>query len=177
MTEVRVSRKVKPIVQPTSTTCWLASFQMLYQWKGKGKHEVFKKLDDTETYGEPAAPGWPPPRYANPHQMILDGIGRKDLLPAAKTLKLKWGAGGHLRIETLANGLKKFGPVWAAGNWNQAFHVILLVGAVVSKKMPMVIYINPWTQYGGSQKLTKPLKWFNEGRGHWKNVNGSLIHW
>ena len=119
----------------------------------------------------------PPPRYANPHQMILAGLGRKDLLPAAKTLKLKWGAGGHLRIETLANGLKKFGPVWAAGNWNQAFHVILLVGAVVSKKMPMVIYINPWTQYGGSQELTKTLKWFNEGRGHWKNVNGSLIHW
>ncbi len=163
MPTVRVSPKVTPIVQDFATTCWLACFQMLYQWKNKDKNKVWDLLDNS------------PGPYANPWQMYYDGIGSTDLLPAAKALSLRWGGGGELDIELLAKHLKSVGPVWAAGCWNSQSHIILLTGADTDTNE--VFYLNPWRDHGGEQEQKKSMYWFNEGRGHWLGVNGSFMYW
>ena len=175
MANEKVHVDVKPILQQRTSTCWLACFQMLFEYKpGKQRSDVWRLLDENEAYG-PSLVGQLPPRYANPHHMYLDGIGRSDLIPAAKALGLQWASGGNASIENLAALIKKYGPVWAVGGWNTSNHVILLTGAEPSSKVPMVTIIDPWPTGGGER--TEPLRWFNMGRKQWSGVNGSIMYW
>ena len=176
MANEKVHFDVEPILQQTTSTCWLACFQMLFEYKpGKQRGDVWKLLDENETYGPSPGPREMQPRYANPYQMYYDGIGRDDLIPAAKALGLQWASGGSVSIETLAATMKKYGPIWVVGGWNTSNHVVLLTGADPTSDIPKITLIDPWPTGGGER--TEPLSWFTKGRKQWAGVNGSVMYW
>ena len=171
--EVRV-KGVKPIVQQKSSTCWYASFQMLYRWKGRSVKDVEKRIRRHQSQSQKNAK----PPIADFDYMYSHGIGTADVKPCARALGLDWvgGSSGDIPIAGLLYGLDKFGPIWITGKWNNASHAIVLVGAKRAK-MPMIYFLNPWLQFGGNQEIERPITWLNRGRGHWKNVVGSIIRW
>lgn len=164
---------VPAIAQHNSSTCWFASFQMVYQWKGRNRAEVKKRISSAQTNQQRDAE----PPIADFGYMSAHGIGKADLVPCAKALRMEWGGGESKKIgiAALLYVLDTCGPIWIAGRWNSGNHVIVLTGARRSKT-DMVIYRNPWTQYGGGKENNKPLRWLNDGRGPWKQWLGSIMH-
>jgi hypothetical protein len=123
--EVHV-KGVEPIVQHNSSVCWLASFQMLYRWKGWPRAEVEKKIRSKQTDSQKRAE----PPIADFDYMSVHGIGSQDLLPCGRALGLEWGGGeDDIKITPLLYVLDTCGPLWLAGKWNGSNHVIVLIGA------------------------------------------------
>ena len=160
--------KPQRIEQPTSSTCWLASCQVLYKWKGLDVGDVEKKL-----------------RASDDDRVDFDlwyrsGIDHGDAVPLAKALGFTWGAGGALELDQIVRGMRSFGPMIAIGTWNTSSHVIVVAAAEDVKdhkydNVGKIMVLNPW--FGSSDPEVRDLYWFNGGLGHWKGVNGQYIHW
>jgi len=165
---VWVSPRPQRIEQINSSTCWLASCQMLYKWKGLPAGDVEKKL-----------------RASSDDRVDFDlwyrsGIDHGDAVPLAKALGFSWGAGGELTIEQITHGMLTFGPMIAIGTWNTSSHVIVVAGVEQVQdhtydNVAKLMVLNPW--FGSSDPEERNLYWFNGGLGHWKGVNGQYIHW
>src|SRR5580658_7891384 len=100
------SPRPQRIQQISSSTCWLASCQMLYKWKGLPAGDVEKKL-----------------RASKDDRVDFDlwyrsGIDHADAVPLAKALGFGWGAGGELTLDQITHGMRIFGPMIAIGTWN-----------------------------------------------------------
>lgn len=162
------SPKAERIQQVNSSTCWLASCQVLYKWKGLPVGDVEKKLRDSDD------------DRVDFDLWFRAGIDHDDAVPLAKALGFSWGAGGALDLDDIVKGMQTFGPMIAIGTWNTSSHVIVVAGAeqVTDHKYDNVaklMVLNPW--FGCPPVEERNLYWFNGGLGHWKGVNGQYIHW
>ncbi|MEI8375881.1 MAG: papain-like cysteine protease family protein [Planctomycetota bacterium] len=160
--------KPSRIEQINPSTCWLASCQVLYKWKGLPAGDIEKNL-----------------RKSDDARVDFDlwykfGIDHGDAVPMAKALGFRWGAGGELTLDQLTNAVRNFGPMIAIGAWNTNSHVIVVSGVeqVTDHKydsVAKIFILNPW--FISPDPEEKNLYWFNGGLGHWKGVNGQYIHW
>jgi hypothetical protein len=132
---------------------------MLYAWKkGKDKSDVKKLLKEADGVDFEAA--------------LRRGLYGKEFGPCAAALRL-WVSPGHeFEPEELADMIDTYGPIWVAGEWNAAKHVIVVVGAEADSDL--ITLIDPWLDVGGAEELERPITWFNRGRGSYLGVNGSV---
>jgi Papain-like cysteine protease AvrRpt2 len=169
MSMFNVTPAVTLISQKTTATCWLASCQMLYVWNNK-------KAVDVETLLKKASATDDDVDY---DAWCTSGIGKTDLLPLAKTLGFKWGAGGEVDPVVLRDTLKVYGPLLAVGAWNGSSHVIVVTGFDADDDLHSMTIANPWPEPGTTTGAvqTRNLNWFNKGLGTWKGTNGQYMHW
>lgn len=60
---------------------------------------------------------------------------------------------------TIFAALKKAGPLWAAGNWDdEGNHIVVLTGIHDGK----VYYNDPWPVDGGIKGDSRPISWLNK---------------
>jgi len=167
---VKTNPAVSRIVQKNTATCWLAACKMLYAWKGKDTGEVDRLLIEASKTDE----------RVDYEYWCSSGIGQDDLVPLARTLGFKWGAGGKLELEQMVKAIQSWGPLLAVGAWNTNSHVIVVWGAenVTDKKYESTAKLtiaNPWPN--ADDPDIKNMNWFNGGLGNWEGVNGQYMHW
>lgn len=164
----KVSPEVKPMNQPTSTTCWLTSLQMLFQWK-IDKGDASKSADKASIL---AAMDKSPNLF--PYYMEKAGIAPGECKETAKMLGLRWAGGGDLDAQVLHDALKSHGPYWIAGNWGSGSHVIVVTAC--NPDDGRIRYIDPWKNY---TLVDSPgtISWLNDRGTEWKNCDGSLMYW
>lgn len=157
--------KVTRIQQRTTETCWLAACQMLFKWKRRSVLQVetlLKKSKDERVDFD---------------YWCESGIGTEDLVPLAKALGLKWGAGGTVPAWLLATTVRRSGPILVVGEWNASAHVVVLAeiedGEDTDKALIKIA--NPW--FGCDDREERNVYWLNRGMGRWRDVNGQYIHW
>jgi len=166
---VKTNPGVSRIAQQNTATCWLAACKMLYIWNGKDAAEVDRLLKEASKTDE----------RVDYDYWSSYGIGHDDLVPLARTLGFKWGAGGKLDIDQIVKEVRK-GPLLAVGAWNTYSHVIVVWGAenVTDKEKQdtaKLTIANPWPTTDDPD--IKNLYWFNGGLGHWEGINGQYMHW
>jgi hypothetical protein len=160
--------KPQRIQQINPSTCWLASCQMLYQWKGLDVGDVEKNLKNSDD----DRVDW--------DTWYRAGLDHDDTVPLAKALGFKWGAGGELTLKQIADAIQRFGPLLAIGAWNTNSHVIVVAGLDVPSdskydSVSKIYVLNPW--FNSDNPEERNLFWFNGGLGHWKGINGQYMHW
>jgi hypothetical protein len=161
---------VRRIEQTTASTCWLASCKMLFQWKNKPIGDVDTLLQNSSD------------SRVDYDTWCQFGVDHGDLVPLAKCLGFGWGAGGKISAWSLADTMKKCGPIVAVGTWNTYSHVLVIaeVEDVVDKddnygSSARIRVANPW--FGCDEREERNLFWLNSGLGHWEGVNGQYMHW
>jgi hypothetical protein len=169
MTMFNVSPAVPLITQEDSATCWLACCKMMYQWKTRKAEEVDSTLIA-------ASANDPDVDYDT---WCRSGLDKPDLVPLAKALGFRWGAGGKLDPIVLRDSLKLFGPIIAVGSWNSYSHVVVITGFDPDDVLQSLIVNNPWPEPGTLTGAVQPrnLNWLNRGLGTWQSVNGEFMHW
>ena len=168
-----VFHKVQPHPQQTSSTCWLACLWMLHDYMNLPKGDVKGKIERYKASGE--VPDNEPP-ICEYQYMKTHGMGKEDAKHVARAMNFLYG-GEFTRpvgIEVLIECLKKYGPMMCCGPFNGGAHAILVVGAR-DAKVPMVRYIDPWEQFGGSEEMEKSLDWWYKGV--WKDTLGAVMYW
>ena len=168
MAMYKVTPEVKPRNQPTSTTCWLTCFQMLFQWKidkGQGSYSADKggilaAIDKSQNLF--------------PYYMETAGIAPGECKETAKMLGLRWAGGGDIDAQALHNALKSHGPYWVAGNWGSGSHVIMVTAC--NPDTGSIRYIDPWKNYSLSDS-SGTISWLNGRSDVWRNCDASLIYW
>ncbi len=167
MAMYKVSPDVKPMNQPTSSTCWLSSLQMLFQWKIDKGSSVSGDKDSIL-----AAMDKSPNLF--PYYMEKAGIAPGECKETAKMLGLRWAGGGDIDAQVLRDALKSHGPYWVAGNWGSGSHVIVVTAC--NPDLGTIRYVDPWKNYTLADS-PGTISWLN-GRGSvWKNCDASLIYW
>lgn len=122
------------IHQEKSMACWHASARMIYEYK---RRACADPLPDTYTSNT--------------------GITANDFIRLAKALGLQTLP----KVSTTYNWtfidsmLRRYGPIWAAGNWNGAPHIIVVTGA----DSDGTLYVNDPAFY---MPQTRDIEWFNE---------------
>jgi hypothetical protein len=124
--------KVTPVLQENSKCCWLACYQMLYDWKGLLKSEVETKI---KAAGISTTQGLDISQWGTARQAVG--------LTGYRVQFLK-------EFDNFLDIFQKHGPMWCAGSFlNGDPHAILIVGARKSDKR--LRYLDPYKlwQNGG----------------------------
>jgi len=164
---IMVSPDVTPRNQEFSTTCWLASLEMIFDWKWR-KHrktdqdwKILEKMDASKDL--------------YPYYMKGNGISPRECKETAKMLGLRWSGDGEITADILAAMLPVHGPLWVAGMWRQNHsHVIVVTG--VDKEAGKIRYIDPWKNYSLTDS-PGTIPWLNDRGDVWKNCDASVMHW
>src|SRR5215204_3155691 len=177
---ITVSPNVTPRNQQFSTTCWLASLEMLFDWKwrkedknrddknknkdGKTEEEQWKILEKMDASKD-----------LYPYYMKNNGISPGECKETAKMLGLRWSGDGEITADILAAMLPVHGPLWVAGMWRQNHsHVIVVTG--VDKDGGKIRYVDPWKNYSLTES-PGTIPWLNDRGDVWKNCDASVMYW
>jgi hypothetical protein len=162
----RITPKIDAITQSLATCCWLASLQMMFQWKGK-KGGANKTEDEILNQMNVS-----PQLY--PWFMKNSGIAPSECKETAKMLGLRWSGDGEFTNEILSSMLKSYGPLWIAGMWrkNQS-HVIVVIGS--DPESGAIKYFDPMEPSGLESSGT--INWLNNRGNVWKNCDASVMYW
>lgn len=166
MSMTKVSPDVKPLNQPTTATCWLTCLEMIFNWKadkgqsGKTRDEILSAMDKSP--------------ILFPYNMVNVGIDHGEAKETAKMLGLRWAGGGDIDGGALETVLKTYGPVWIAGCWYLGLsHVIVITACEAATGK--IKYVNPYKNFT-LEETPGTLQWLNDGRGHWKPIDGSIMY-
>lgn len=141
------NKNMQPIPQDNNATCWLAAYQMMFDWKGKPKDSIPLLL-----------------KGAVPDVALCyaKGLDRPQWDKAAKAFGLKSHPGKKpFTAADLAVYIAN-GPVLVHGQFPLGMHSIVVTGVSVADypwELNEVIYINPFWQ--GVKKVvsrTSPFK-------------------
>jgi hypothetical protein len=163
----KVSPAVTPLNQAKTTTCWLACFEMMYQWKrdkgdsSKDKSQICSTIDSKTDFFSSI--------------MVEKGIGLHECAAVGRALGMQpTGAGDYTR-EILYDLISKKGPLWVAGTWVPGCpHVIVVTG--VDTDSDNIKIINPWQNLDMSEG-SRSITWLNARGNLWKGVEGSVLYW
>jgi hypothetical protein len=169
MTMFNVTPPCPLFTQRDTASCWLASCKMLFAWKNRNPNDVDDILKTASAKDDRVD-------YDN---WCQNGIGQDDLVPLAKALGFKWGAGGVLDAGVLRDTLKTCGPMLAVGAWNGSSHVIVVTAIDADDDFYPILLNNPWPEPGTTVGAiqSRNLNWFNKGLGTWQGINGQYQHW
>ncbi len=176
-------RKMTEIPQETQMTCWFACYQMMLQWKGDG----IGTIGDYDGQSPPApikdqleATGidW--------KDAVVSGLKGKDFRKAASALGLQSnGVGQQWTPQDLKRFLLYPSPIWVAGNWDNFFHVVVVIGVEVDndvsadevgtiKDTSRVTYIDPnWKGAKQASVETQPCRLWLPGSYAYKGIIGA----
>ena len=134
-----------------NNSCWHDSARMLFQYK----------------------------RHADLNPLAADGLWARDSgLAPGEFVRLARDLGlrplpvppATFQVQFLADSLTKYGPLWAAGDWNGFNHIIVITGAESDEG----VWINdPAFARPG---LRRNITWFNEHIYHNEDVPNSILY-
>lgn len=140
-------KNLKPIPQNTDPTCWVAAYEMMFDWKGKPKDTIPTLMkgavkDVKDCYDK--------------------GLDASDWSATAKAFGLSEVKGKKpFSAEELA-GYLSHGPVLVHGKFALGMHSIVVIGVTVADypwEGEMVTYINPyWVGTKSVQARTSSFK-------------------
>jgi hypothetical protein len=163
----KVSPDIRPLNQAKSTTCWLACFEMMFQWKNdkgdtsKDKSKICDTIDQKTDFFSSI--------------MVEKGIGIHECAAVGRALGMQpTGAGDYTR-EILYDLISKKGPLWVAGRWIENCNHVIVVTAV-SDTSEKISIVNPWRNYDLSES-PRDIGWLNARGSDWKSVEGSVLYW
>jgi ABC-type bacteriocin/lantibiotic exporter with double-glycine peptidase domain len=129
-----VKLNVPLVTQQQTNECWYASMCMVAYYRTAG------------------------PRLGLPKKWAANkGIGMNDFISLARTEGMKsiQTPFVNLSSQQLEIFLKNYGPIWCAGFWDGAGHIIVLTGVDGDR-----VFINDPNPYVG--KRTETIQWFNQ---------------
>lgn len=139
---------VTPIAQPTSKTCWLACYQMLYKSKNKKTSEIEPKL--RKALGDAT------------YDSICNDTGLLDehLQKATAALGLFGLTKKHLSdITNVDDHLRKSGAIMCTGTFSfgkvTGLHAVVICGIDLDRKT--LTMIDPYYQYFPSEVAKYPI--------------------
>ena len=140
--------KVTPMAQPTSKTCWLACYRMLFQSKGKDIKEIEPKL--RKAFGD------------STYESILNSTGLLDehLSKATAALGLYGLTKQHLSdITNVDDHLRKSGAIMCTGTFSfgkvTGLHAVIICGIDLDRKT--LTMIDPYYQFLPSEVGKYPI--------------------
>ncbi len=149
--------KVAPVLQANSKCCWLACYQMLYDWKGELVSEATRKITEAKI-------------------SITTGLDSSDWIKARIALGLTGYRVSYLK--TFDDFFKVFsdhGPMWCGGSFLDGDpHAILIVGVHPDNKR--IRYLDPyklWKNGGEGYEYMTHDKWC----GLIRNETGATQMW
>lgn len=164
-------KKMQPIPQEDSATCWLAAYQMMFDWAGKPKDSIYTLLERTLT-----ASG------ANDAYRL--GLDKADWARVAKAFGMKSAPGKKpFKASELAGYLEN-GPVLVHGKFGLGVHSIVVTGVTVAdwswqEDEETASYINPYWE--GEKKVharTSSFKtYMKKGVENHNGIAGVLQYW
>jgi hypothetical protein len=155
-------KSMRPIPQESSSLCWLAAYQMMFQWKGKPLDWVYCLL--CNGLGQEGA-----------DKAYKSGLDRPDWPAAARTFGLTGVDGGDVSLDDIT-GLLGFGPLLVHGKFALGMHTIVVVGT--DDDRDQVEYINPYWE--GAKEVSarwSPFKWLHDGVLGNKGFAATMQHW
>jgi hypothetical protein len=128
------NKKLKPIPQEDDATCWLAAYQMMFDWKGKSKDSIQFLL---------------PSAVSDAKACYKKGLDKSDWGMVARVFGLTSQKGTKPFSASDLAGYIKHGPVLVHGKFPLGMHSIVVTGVSVADSAgedDQVTYINPyWT--------------------------------
>ena len=176
-------KKMTEIPQETQMTCWFACYQMMLQWKGDGIGAIGDYNGKTQSQPikdklEAAGVKW--------DDAVGTGLKGKDFGKAASALGLEAnGVGQQWTTQDLKRFLSYPSPIWVAGNWDNFFHVVVVIGVEVDndvdwgevgtiKDSSKVVYIDPnWKGAKQASVEKKPCHLWLPGSYAYKGIIGA----
>lgn len=126
------NKRIAPIPQETDATCWLAAYQMMFNWKGK-------PTDTIPTLMKSAV--------SSVSTCYEKGLDKTEWEKTGKAFGLTTVAGtGSFSASALMGYLAK-SPVLIHGQFKLGMHSIVVIGCTVAESsddLEMVVYINPY---------------------------------
>jgi hypothetical protein len=141
-------KTMKPIPQEDSAKCWLAAYQMMFQWKGKPL-DTIRSLVET-ALGEDGAT-----------KAYDEGLERDDWPKICKAFGMTGVAGKDTTLDDIT-GLLSHGPLLVHGKFPLGMHSIVVFGT--DDDYDQVGYINPYWQ--GSKEVKErwsAFSWLHDG--------------
>jgi hypothetical protein len=167
MAMYRVTPAVKPLNQAKSTTCWLASLEMMFQWKND-KGDVSKKKSQICSLIDEKTPYWA-------DDLVMKGIHPSECSDVARALGLQPTGAGDYTPEILHDIVSKRGPVWVGGMWLEGMSHAIVVTACDPADGRIKI-VNPWRNYDLTES-PRTISWLNARGSFWKSYEGSVMYW
>jgi len=140
--------KVTPMAQPTSKTCWLACYRMLFKSKGKDINDIEPKL--LKVFGKTT------------YESILNSTGLLDehLAKATAALGLYGLTKKHLSdITNFDDHLRKSGAVMCTGTFSfgkvTGLHAVIICGIDLERKT--LTMVDPYYQFTPSEVGKYPI--------------------
>ena len=176
-------KKMTEIPQETNQTCWFACYQMMLQWKGDGIGAVGDYDGTTQPQPikeklETAGVKW--------DDAVATGLKGKDYRKSAAALGLEAnGVGQQWSTQDLKRFLSYPSPIWVAGNWDNFFHVVVVIGVEVDndvdadevgtiKDSSKVIFIDPnWKGVKKASVEKQPCHLWLPGSYAYKGIIGA----
>ena len=124
---------VPHIVQEKSWSCWHASARMLYGYRRKACIHPLPRVYD-------ANQGLTAEAFID----LAADVGLQTLPPVNQSYSWRW----------LDDALCRYGPLWAAGQWNGANHIIVITGVDASG----AVYVNDPARAAPARR---DIAWFN----------------
>lgn len=125
---------VPHIAQESQMSCWHASARMLYAYRRNASTHPL------------------PNRY---HENT--GIGAAEFIALARAVGLRTlpKVNQSYGWQMLESWLKRYGPLWAAGQWNGANHIVVITGIDPNG----VVYVN---DPAFAAPVVRNIAWFND---------------
>ena len=161
-------KNMKPIPQETTATCWLAAYQMMFDWKGKPKDTIPTLLKSAVKSVE---------------ECYEKGLDLTEWDGAAKAFGLNSVKGSKTLTATELAGYLNHGPVLIHGKFPLGMHSIVITGVSVADYSwdddEMVTYINPF--WVGTKQVSIRTSSFNDylkiGVSNNDGRNGVIQYW
>jgi hypothetical protein len=158
---LKVSPAIQPLNQAKSTTCWLASLEMLFKWKSKDKTKICSLIDEKTDY------------WAD--DLIMNGLHPSECMQVARALGMQPTGAGNYTREILYDLVWRKGPLWVGGMWLENMsHAVVITG--VDPDSDKISIVNPWRNYALEEE-ERNIFWLNARGNFWKSYEGSVMHW
>ena len=155
-------KSMKPIPQETTALCWLAAYQMMFQWKGKPPESIYDLL--RSALGDEGA-----------DKAYENGLDRSDWAKAAQAFGMTGIAGGDVSIDDITGYLDS-GPLLVHGKFPLGMHSIVVIGTDDDEEQ--VGYINPYWE--GTKDVSvrwSAFKWLHDGILKNNGCAATMQHW
>ncbi|HEX8568159.1 MAG TPA: papain-like cysteine protease family protein [Pyrinomonadaceae bacterium] len=165
------NKNLKPIPQENDATCWLAAYQMMFDWKGKTKDSIQTMLEAALT-------------KKRSDESFLKGLDKSDWEKAAKAFGMNSVAGKKPFTASELAGYLANGPVLVHGKFALGLHSIVITAVTVAdnsweEDRESTTYINP---YWKGDKVVAPRTSFfkdylKQGVENNNGVAGVIQYW
>jgi hypothetical protein len=135
-----------PIPQEEDSTCWVAAYQMMFDWKGKPKDSIRTLMQNA---------------VSNVDECYLKGLDKSDFDKAAKAFGLNSVKGSKPFTAKELAGYISHGPVLVHGKFPLGMHSIVVTGVGLADydwEDDTVNYINPY--WRGSKTVKESTSLF-----------------